>query len=162
MFRAAIWILALALCSFGADAPQVTADKLLTRGAAGPFRIGMKVDTVKTMIHQERIKLVDLNGEGLFWPAIVIYPGVVAEIIMNEHNEWVIDRLFISDTTYYTPKGIHIGSTFSEVKIKYPSSRVSHEEGAHVIDEEAGITFDLLDGPLPSSVVKSIMLFRKP
>jgi hypothetical protein len=147
---------------FGAETPPVSADKLLTPGAAGPFRIGMKVDDVKSLTRQEKIKLVDLNGEGLFWPAIVIYPGVVAEIIMNDHNEWVIGRLFISDPTYYTPKGIHVGSKFSEIKMKYPSSKVSHEEGEHVIDEGAGITFDLSDGPLPSSVVKSIMLFRKP
>ncbi len=137
------------------------ADKLLTPGAAGPFHIGMKVDDIKSRIRQEKIKLVDMDLEGFFSPAVVISSGLLAELIMNNRNEWVIDRLFIYDPTYYTPEGIHIGSTFSEIKTKYPSSKVSEEEGEHVIDEGAGITFDLSDGPLTSSVVKSIMLFKK-
>ncbi len=161
MLRAAIGILVLTLFAFGAYAPQVTADKLLTPGAAGPFLIGMKVDTVKTMIHQGRIKLVDLDMEGFFWPAIVISSGVVAEIIMNEHNEWVIDRLFISDPTYYTPRGIHVGSRLLEIRMKYPPSKVSHEEGEHVLDEESGMLFNFSDVSTGTAVVESIMLFKK-
>jgi hypothetical protein len=161
MLRAAIWTFALALSSFGADALPVGADKLLTPGAAGPFRIGMKVDTVKTITHQERIKVVDLNGEGLFSPAIVIYPGVVAEIRTNDRSEWVIDRLIISDPTYYTPKGVHVGSKLPEIRMKYPSAKISHEEGEHVLDEESGTLFNFSDLSSAAAIVESITLFNK-
>jgi|SRR5271165_4168413 len=158
MPRVALWILALALSSFGAETPPANEDKLLTTGAAGPFHVGMKVDAVKRMIGQEKIKLVDLNGEGLFSPAVVIYPGVWAEIRMSENNAWVLSDLRVSDPTYYTPKGMHVGSKFSEIKIKYPSSKASEEEGENVYDEESGIVFYFSDGHLASSVVKSMVL----
>jgi hypothetical protein len=161
MLRAALWTFALALSSFGADAPPVSADKLLTPGAAGPFHIGMKVDDVKTMIHQERIKVVDLNAGGLFSPAIVIYPGVVAEIRTNDRNEWVVERLIISDPTYYTVKGIHVGSKLSEIRVNYPASKVSHEEGEHLLDEESGTLFNFSGVSSAAAAVESIQLFKK-
>ncbi len=90
MFRAAICTLALAVCLFGAETPPVKVDKLLTPGAAGPFHIGMKVDDIKSRIRQEKIKLVYMDLEGFFSPAVVISSGLLAELIMNNRNEWVV------------------------------------------------------------------------
>ncbi len=152
--------LALTFGPLGAETSQVNASKLLTKGAAGPFRVGMKVEAVKVLIDQQKIKVVDLESEGLFTPAIVIASGSLGELAWNSNNEWAIDRLDVSDPTYYTAKGIHVGSTFSDVKRRYPSTKVSKEEGAHLIDEEAAISFNM-SGYSGTSVVESIVLSKK-
>jgi hypothetical protein len=132
LIRVAACTLFASFCWLWAETPQVDG-RLITHGAAGPFRIGMKVDELKTFANQEQTNLVDLNSEGLFSPAIVIANGqlkrsLLGEITINENHEWILWRILVYDPSYHTSTGIHVGSSYGALKKNHPSIKIFDEE----------------------------------
>jgi hypothetical protein len=54
-----------------------------------------------------------------------------------------------------------VGSKLPEIRMKYPSAKISHEEGEHVLDEESGTLFNFSDLSSAAAIVESITLFNK-
>lgn len=120
----------------------------LSKGRAGPINTGMEVDTLYAKIGRKFTKLVDLQSEGFFVPALEIYlkkdekskPSLVAIIGPN----FVITHIHVYDPRFKTEKGIGVGSTLGEIRKNYKVDSIGFGEGplcARV--NEIGMTFAL-------------------
>ncbi len=122
---------------------------LVTLNSAGQIHIGMTADALVKTTGEEGSTLVDMKLEGTFSPSILVsYKDkktlVAADVRTDEKNQWVVTRLTIYDSRFHTDSGIHIGSTYSDVKAKYPHSKIISGEGSEALfDTKAGISFIL-------------------
>ena len=130
---------------------------LITAGKVGQAQIGMTVDAFK-QIYSEA-KLVDLQKEGLFSPALAVGSReLVAEINKHRQNQWVITGIEIKDARYRTAKGISVGSTAVAVRSAYPSVKRLIGEGRIVLAEAAlGLSFEV-ENDQPTAKVRSILV----
>jgi hypothetical protein len=123
-------------------------DFLLSKGKAGPIHTGMEVDTLYTKVNRKLTKLVDLQYEGFFVPALEIYldkdektkPSLVAVVAPG----FVVSSITVYDPRFKTEKGVGVGSTLGEIRKKYKVDWIAYCEGplcARV--NEIGMTFAL-------------------
>jgi hypothetical protein len=133
---------------------------LISTGKAGQAQIGMTVDSFK-QIYTEA-KLVDLQQEGMFSPALEVRSGeLVADIDKNRQNQWAITRIQINDARYRTAKGISVGMTATAVRSAYPSVKRLTGEGRVMLSEAAlGLSF-ALQNDKPTAKVRSILLLSR-
>ena len=166
MFRLAIALIALVVpsASFG----QAN-DWLLTPSRAGKVIIGMTVEELYTAYGRSNVRLVDLYGEGMFYPALQVYaefeqgaPILVARIGDICHRQRVIG-IDIHSVRFRTADGLGVGATVGEVRKLYPSARLNREAGPSLIVESLHMTFAVADGTFADSVrVVKIWTWRQP
>ena len=122
---------------------------LVSEGKAGAIEVGMSVDEVLGAFGKERVRLVDLNKEGYFTPAIEIdIPGsgvrapIVADITAGPCGGFSLRGITVRDPRFRTADGLGVGSTLAELQ-RRRSVRVSREEGWSAIVPDAKISFGL-------------------
>lgn len=126
---------------------------ILSKGKAGVIEIGQTIDDLYEHFDRSATRLVDLQLEGSFSPAIEVYfdssnqkkPSFIAEIRWWREVGWAVGRITIKDDTFKTEKGIGIGSTFGEILQFYKVTSVSAGESPYLfaIVRELGMSFQL-------------------
>lgn len=122
-------------------------DYLLSKKAAGNIEIGMEVDSLLKIIDRNSIKLVNLDLEGFFSPAIEVYDGSKLSLVLEIdkiEGKWIVSRITVYDKNYKTKEGISIGCSLKELKGKYKIDRIDSVEGfLYAILEELDMSFKL-------------------
>jgi hypothetical protein len=122
---------------------------LIAEGKVGPIEIGMPVDDVLQVYGRERVRLVDLNREGFFTPAIEItVPGsrvrasLIADISQTPCRVFAVTRISVRDSRFRTADGFGVGSTLAELQ-RRKTIRISRDEGWWAIASDATFWFGL-------------------
>jgi len=160
--------LVFALVNAAASSAQ-EANFRLSDGRAGIFELGATVDEVYRLVGRERVRLVDVFGEGHFTPAIEIRllgakvaPSIVAHISEFPCSEWAIYGITVLDPRFRTSEGIGVGSTVGELRRTY-DVRFSREEGHSVVVPSLKMTFAVGGVSFEDSVrVTSVWLWPDP
>lgn len=125
-------------------------DFTLSPGRAGRIQIGMTVDSLYLIYPRNQAKLIDLNLEGFFTPAIEwTVPGftgkkasVILEIGWN--RTWIINRITVIDTRFRTVTGIGVGSPLGDLRRNHHVDWIDFGEGALVARVDSlGMGFQL-------------------
>ncbi|MDA1348219.1 MAG: hypothetical protein O3A47_05040 [Chloroflexi bacterium] len=93
---------------------------LLADGCAGSVCLRMEVDKLLRAFPSEQTRLVDLQLEGHFAPAIEVFldssrtPSITAEIFTVSQG-WNIRRMRVHDPRFRTSSGVGVGSSFGEL-----------------------------------------------
>jgi len=137
-------------------------------GIAGPFENCMNVSDVYAISAPGGYKLVDLQSEGNFTPALQIRlaveqkePALVASIY------WICSRfsvygISVRDARYRTREGLGVGSTLGELKryLKIDSPLVQSEEGDLVaITPGLSFAFEYSESITDQSKVKTVWVY---
>jgi len=156
MKKIAIVILVLLVPALWSAKTQENGDNfLLQNRQAGKLKIGMTVDELNTIYRLFTKRLVDIDREGFFTPAIEVYlqkvdsknPSIVAEFRGNLHQ---ICQIQVIDKRFKTTKGIGVGSTLGDLRKAYTVNRIDWgEAGFFAKVEEIGIVFILDTGTPP-------------
>ena len=148
-------------------APRVGAqntDWQVETGRAGKVVIGMTVDSLRTVFGRENIRLVDLDLEGQFTPALQIFvpsqPGKpIASAEIRELCGFRISRITAMSPLFRTADGLGPGSTVAEIRRKYPTASLNREEGASLIVSKLHMSFVPADGTFADSArIESVFL----
>lgn len=122
---------------------------LISEGKAGRVEVGMPVDEVLQVYGRERVRIVDLNKEGQFSPAIEIdVPGasvraaMIADISEAPCRTFSVSRISVRDPRFRTADGFGVGSTLAELQ-RRKTVRISREEGWWAIVPGAKMSFGL-------------------
>jgi hypothetical protein len=150
------------------SSPQ-TENFLVDAGRAGRFEVGMPIDSVYLLVDRKQTRLVDLQLEGEFTPAMEIrLPGapvpasLVAQIREWPCNTFAISGIMVLDPRFRTAEGVGVGATLRDLRRQYSLS-LSQEEGSHAIVLKKHLTFDLKDGAFKdSSAVSGIWISPDP
>jgi hypothetical protein len=151
------------------NAQTPTNEFLISEGKAGPIEVGMPVDDVLQVYGRERIRIVDLNREGFFTPAIEIdVPGSsVRAALIADIREWPcatfsVTGIRVRDPRFRTADGFGVGSTLAEIQ-RRKTVRISREEGWSAILADAKIAFGLeAVGATDAARVASVWLSLDP
>lgn len=137
------------------------ANFVVEKGHVGDVRIGMPVEAMRQDVPMGMV-IADttLTQEGQQSTAYRLYPEGDAQGLLIEQTcaaevcrVW---RITVESPDYKTPKGIRVGSTYSEVQQAYPISSVTFEEGNLVaVAEDAGMSFILDTSQLEASKLSS-------
>jgi hypothetical protein len=122
---------------------------IVERGRVGSIAIGAPAESVRREFG-ERVRLVDLNLEGMLSPAFEVKlataqigPSLVVEI-NPVNSRLVVTRINVVDPTLRTKEGIGVGSTFAELRARYAVDWVGSGEGSFFARVEAiGMSFRL-------------------
>lgn len=152
-----------------APASAQTTTLLLSPGRAGPFELGQTIDEVYSLVGRERVRLVDLFGEGMFTPAIEIEmaeapvrPSIVARIREYPCFQFAIDGMIVRDPRFQTTEGFGVGSTVGELRRAY-EVQLNREEGHSLIVPSLRMTFAVGGVSFADSVrVTSLWLWPDP
>jgi hypothetical protein len=155
------WLVLIIISSrflYAGEGQAADENYLLSKHKAGDLSIGMAVDDVFRAYDRDRVKLVDLNLEGGFSPALEIYidgsqgdkPSMKAEITLKDW--WVIWRISVLDKRFKTTDGIGIGSTLGDIRSLYTGLRGGTGEGSvsvyvRELEMGFGLGIDLMDLP---------------
>ena len=113
-------------------------DFTLRVGRAGPFEIGLPVDSIYRLAGRANVRVIDLSLEGHFTPAVEIdladgpRPSLVARIREWPCGEFAIAGLIIHDPRFRTATGIGVGSSIGDLRRAH-DVRFNREEGHSVI-----------------------------
>jgi hypothetical protein len=106
----------------------------------------MPIDEVYKACGHEEARLVDLQLEGSFSPALVVRCGghaLTAEVTLAQ-NVWTVFRIRLIDPCFHTREGVRIGSTFESLKRAYPDAILSAGEGQEYAEAPGkGVSFQL-------------------
>ncbi len=141
----------------------------LDPGRAGTLEIGVPVDTVLRAFARNRVRLVDLQLEGHFSPALEVdlgnsgpTPGLVAHISHFPCNEFAVSGISVYDPRFRTREGIGVGSTIGALRRAY-DVRPNREEGHSVIVPSLKMTFAIDGTSFADSVrVTSVWMWADP
>lgn len=126
----ALLFLLIPVITFSQDA-DIPKEFLLTKQKAGYCEIGMRIDNLLRKYNKESSKLVDLNLEGTFSPAIEFYlnnpegeekkGSLIAEIGWGSSQNggskgFIVSRINIYGKNFKTDKGVGVGSTLGELR----------------------------------------------
>jgi len=158
-----------ALLSFGGPVAAQSTTFLLAPGRAGGLEIGLALDTVLRVFGRNRVRLVDLQLEGHFTPAIEIAladsgaaPALVARIRQFPCDEFAVYGISVYDPRFRTRQGLGVGSTIGELRHSY-DVRLSREEGHSVVVPALRMTFGINGTSFADSVrVTSVWLWHDP
>ena len=173
-------LLQLPIAGRGEETPSAF---LLGEQQVGDILIGSTVNEVYRRYGKENTRLVDLNLEGSFSPAIEVdiegcrsgSPSLIVEYTWWREIGWGVRRVRVRDPRFRTREGAGIGSTFGELKRWYSVTggvRSGEKTAAYVVVDSPRIWFGFLDRPtrpdgrkktLPdAAVVTSVMIFGVP
>jgi hypothetical protein len=140
--------LALAACAAWVVVPALQSDDFrVSRGRAGRIDVGMPIDSVFKLVGRDRARLVDVQGEGQFTPALEIrLPGATVPkslvLIVRELPCYRVGGIEVFDPRFRTVAKVGVGSTLRELRRAY-SVRLSDEEGPHAWVEKEDLNFQL-------------------
>ena len=159
----------LALLSVGRPAAAQSTSFLLAPGRAGALEIGLPVDSVLRVFGRDRVRLVDLQLEGHFTPAIELVlvdsratPALVAPIREVPCGEFAVYGMSVYDPRFRTREGVGVGSTIGELRRAY-DVRLNREEGHSVVVPALRMTFEINGTRFADSVrVTSVWVWSDP
>jgi hypothetical protein len=136
---------------------------LLSKQKAGYCEIGMGIDNLLGKYGRESSKLVDLNLEGTFSPAIEFFfdnpetenPSLVAEIGWGSSQNggpkgFIVSRITIYGKNFKTEKGIGVGSTLGELRKNHHINWIELGEGGLIARvDDLGMSFVLFLVTIP-------------
>jgi hypothetical protein len=160
-----LWV----LLSLGGTAAAQSTSFLLVPGRAGTLEIGVPVDTVLREFGPNHVRLVDLQLEGHFSPAVEInlgdsgaVPGLVARISQFPCYEFAVSGISVYDQRFRTREGIGVGSTIGELRRTY-DVRLNREEGHSAIVPSLKMTFAIDGTSFADSIrVTSVWMWSDP
>jgi len=137
-------------------------------GRSGRMHVGMTVEEFYQAFDRREIKLVDLDGEGMFSPALVVRSNgqvLVTGEIDKRNGDWIIFRIEINDRRYHTVAGLSVGSTLADLKRAYPGLKIVMGEGQQFAYAETeslsfGLDADIGKKPPDRSRVTSILMLH--
>ena len=136
---------------------------LVVNHGVGSVRPGMSADEMFRVCGHKDTKLVDLQLEGFFSPALMVQcdgHSVTAELTMSQ-NVWTVFRIRLTDPCFHTREGIAIGSTFEAIKRAYPDVSISSGEGrefAQSADKAVSFQMSSPVGSLPRANDKVVAI----
>ena len=134
---------------------------VIQKGEVGDMEIGALIDSVRNQV-PAGYTLTDtvLLLEGTQAAAYLLKPnnhnkGLIIEQLCNPScRVW---RINVQHPDFKTPKGIGVGSKYSEVQRYYPISAIELADGGLVaLSEQGGMTFVLDTSQIPKSEVASL------
>lgn len=127
---------------------------ILSKGSAGPVQIGMEVDTLYAKIGRHATKLVDLQVEGFFTPALEVYldtgQRTKPALVVRLGRSFAVSSITVYDPRFRTEEGIHVGSTLGDLRKEYGIDWVGFGDGPLCARaNKLGMTFALDSIPPP-------------
>lgn len=137
-----------------ASTAPAPANFVVEKGHAGDIKVGMPIEQVRQNVTDGTVvQDTMLNQEGQQSTAYLLHTSgqgkglLIEQLCEPDCKVW---RINVLSTDYKTPKGVGVGSKYSEIKQAYPIANVALEEGNFVaVSEEAGMSFELDDTQLP-------------
>jgi TonB family protein len=121
---------------------------LLAPGRAGLLQLGMPVDALYRRIPRPQTRLVDVQQEGNFTPAIEIRlePGAQQPAMRawfrGMGTQWIVWMLEVDDARFRTSDGLGVGSTLADIHAIAPVLKPEFgEHGPVVAMPDRGILF---------------------
>ncbi len=142
-------------------------DFVLEKGRVGRLKVGHQADDVIAMFGRDNTRIVNLNYEGMFTPALEIRlrgkegpVGLIAEI-SGGCRGFMVGRIQVFDSRYRTPEGIGVGSTVRDAASHY-WLRYTLEEGAKLLADPVSMIFYSSGDLQDESTVLERVLVRLP
>jgi len=124
-------------------------DFTLSKSHVGNIRLGMSINSLYQLYNRECFRLVDLQLEGQFSPAIELSLGNDSSSVVTieytcRKSYWIIDRISLYDKRFSTAEGIRVGSTLGELRRNYKIDWIDFGETALFARvDELGMSFAL-------------------
>jgi hypothetical protein len=143
----------------------VRADFRLAQGTAGHIEVGLPVDEIYRRVGREHTRLIDLQLEGMFEPALEIsldgasvQPALIVRVREWPCIAWSVQGIDVRDPRFRTAEGIGVGSTLADVSKVYRVT-VGRENGPHAWVDAVKMRFGLDSASLaPTARVTSVWL----